>query len=573
MRVALVSMPFYSAFSACYQIEYLRAILERNGYAVDCHHLNYRIGRRLVEEGHTRFYKSLTATRFLGDYLVLARARPENARTILAEMTRVVPESTGMTADELRAFYSILNSETATLVAALEASEPGLVGFSATHYQLVSSLHAASEVRARIPDAAIVLGGYLSSPASARDVLAQHSFLDAVVFGEGEAAVVTLAEEAAQGRVQRRVLDGGRTLALPAVPSYDRFIERELRDDDAQRVAFGFELSRGCYWDKCDFCNFNAAYGRFRRFDHRAVVAAMVDLHARHGATRFQFLDTSLPPAFANALLKEPIEQPEWDVFAEIMPDHRSDQLRALRSFGVRRAQIGIESFSSDHLRAMRKNSVLKDNLHSLRICAETGVQPVYGMLVMRPGDEPEHYRESARIMPSLHHLEPPKYVSHFDLRPSSPLFDRRGDFGAEVHFPGSAFDAVVPAADHNLELRPSNVTYSDAGWTDLTDALIELEAAVADWRQHHADSVLEVRETLGRWQLRDTRYAEERARSLTDADLAVLVSGQKHASGRRSATASGQRIPAWMGDERVVIADEGDLVAIPTGVPQRVHR
>ncbi|MFD0392282.1 hypothetical protein ACFQ3Z_03755 [Streptomyces nogalater] len=72
-----------------------------------------------------------------------------------------------------------------------------------------------------------------------------------------------------------------------------------LRD----RLVVSLELSRGCYWDRCDFCNFNDAYdARFKMHDPARVLAEMAHLARTYGQRRFQFLDTALPPRLTRAL-------------------------------------------------------------------------------------------------------------------------------------------------------------------------------------------------------------------------------------------------------------------------------
>lgn len=541
-EVALVSLPFYSAFSSCYQIEYLAGLLAQRGIAAACHHVYYDVGRALFERGHGRLYKTLTSARYFGDYLFLARMEPARARAILDEMLAQVPEAAGLDARELRDVFEVLNASVEASLARLQAAPPALLGLSATHYQLVPSLYYAQRAKAMMPEVPIVLGGYLSGEATAADIVARHPEIDWVVFGEGEETLPALAASVLAGEPPARgVRRGGRSRTLPALPAYDGFIADGPRPDGlADKVAFSFELSRGCYWDKCDFCNFNVAYGRFRRFDFDAIVAEMDRLHARFGVRRFTFLDTSLPPSFAKYLRQHDLRRRDFDIFAEIMVDFDAEELRALRDFGVRRVQVGIETFDGAHLRAMNKHATVLQNLYNLRVCAELGITPVYGLLLNRPGDTPAHYAGMLDVMGRIAHLPPPKYLSDFDLRHGSPLYRDRGRFGAEIVFTSAAHEAVLPAAPHNCELRPSTVHWHDAGLEALAPWVDRIRARYERWSAGWDAACLALRRDGGAWYVEDRRDGAGVRHALEPAGLAVLQAARAPARAAEVAARTG---------------------------------
>lgn len=484
--VLFVSMPFYPGFSACYQIEYLAQIVRRSGLRARCAHLHYDFARDMADQGALGLLDRLGSDRHLGDYLVLARRYPREAGPILNELLSHDPGAAeAMGRDSLLAFYRSLNAVRDSLLERIAREGPRLVAFSATHYQLVPSLVAAHWVKEAFPALPVALGGYMSSPQACEDLLRGHAALDVVVFGEGEDLVAGLAEEAGSGAMRRRTLRGGRARTLDAWPDYSDFLESGPLDEDYREyLCLSYELSRGCYWDKCDFCNFNAAYGRFRSFDVAGGLDRIREDEARYGIRRYVVLDTSMPPKAARAMAARACGDGARDVFCEIMVDFDRDMLRGIRAFGVKRAQIGIESFSSAHLASMAKNADLFDNLRCLRDCLAADVDPVYGVLVMRPGDRPEHYSEQVSVMKRIRHLPPPRYVSECDIRPGSPIFAERTRWDLGFEFRPGIFDRVLPASDHNCELRPSRALCPALETPDLLSALDDLREEVDLWRR-----------------------------------------------------------------------------------------
>lgn len=483
--VQLISLPFYSAFASCYQIELLAEILRDHGYDAQPIHANYEFGALMEQQRELQLYKKLTSVRYFGDYLYLARRYPKRGTEIMAEMRRVVPESNNYSLGQYKAFYQVINHIHSSLVERVVAERPAVVGLSATHYQLVPSLLLAHQLKQRCPELKIVLGGYLSSLATAHDVLRLHEDIDWVVYGEGEKVLPELLDGLLSGELEARgVREGQRSLSLDKVPDYSKFIEAGPGPRNHTRyVAFNFELSRGCYWDKCNFCNFNATYGSFRKFETDPVVAEMDRLNREYGARRFQFLDTSLPPRFADHVERNKLSRPDYDIFCELMIDFDRRRLVALREFGVHRVQVGIESFSSAHLEAMVKNADLFDNVRFLRDCAELDIEPVYGLMVNIPNETVEHLEQMLARMRQLRHLPPPKYVSDFDARPESPAFRERERYDFSVQFFRGIFDTVLPAEPHNCEMRPSHVDFGIGGGARRRELLVAIEAEMVAWR------------------------------------------------------------------------------------------
>ena len=483
--IAFVSPPFFPAYCANYAVEYLASICAREGLKVETHHLHHEFGADLLKAGFTELYDALKSRRYLGDLLVLARWEPSRAARIMTEIPQVVSEYPNLDVETLRGFFAVWNGVHSEFLQKLLQFPPRVLALSATHYQLVASLWLAQEIRRATPDVKIILGGYLGEMETCRDLLDGHDALDAIVYGEGDQVVVDTVRDMVSGRGGRHLIKGKRTIKLRTIPNYDEYMQRlKNRGDEIHLASANYELSRGCYWDKCDFCNFNVAYGRFRSFKSQSILDEMERLAQKWNLRRFHFLDTSLPPSFARQCHGR--GDSNWDVFVEIMVDWNIEQLLALRSFGVKRAQVGIESFSDDHLVSMNKGRTVEQNATVLSACRAADVKPVYGLLVGRPGDTPEHYFESTQFAMQNNHLPPPRYLSDCDLRPGSPIYRRRQELGANIRFVGRAFDKVLPDSDHNCELRPSRVTWEVLNRDDLRAARAELEQAVTEWQSQH---------------------------------------------------------------------------------------
>jgi hypothetical protein len=97
--------------------------------------------------------------------------------------------------------------------------------------------------------------------------------------------------------------------------------------------------------------------------------------------------------------------------------------VRLLAAAGVKSIQPGVESFSDQILKLMRKGVSGLQNIQLLKWCKEFGVEPLWNFLWGFPGESPEEYRRMADLIPRLTHLPGPAAGSSIRLDRFSPNF------------------------------------------------------------------------------------------------------------------------------------------------------
>ena len=397
-----------------------------------------------------------------------------------------------------------------------------VVGVTATHYQLVPSLILCQRLaRLGRNRPKIILGGYLSSPELAKVLLDHHPELDVVVFGEAEGAWPSAVGTAMRG--ERQVLRGSGhgfgDYKVDHRPLLDRVAEVPWL---AKRFQVSLEFSRGCYWDKCDFCNFNVSYdSRLKQINPGILLDQMDQVHASHGQRRFQLLDTAVPRRFSRYLREHEIVR-DYDLFCEIRPDFTYDQLADLARLGRLRAQIGIESLVDSHLRAMDKNATLAGNIRVLHDCAALGIPVTWGVFVAHPKETTAELELMLARMQAWTHLLPPKYVTHCEIRAGSPLWNERSDYGFRAHMPFRVFDRVLPPLEEASEFVPA-ASYTPGTTRERKVIIEKIEAAATRWQRLYSDGAqLEV--TADGRCVVDTRGANALTIELSANESAVLA-------------------------------------------------
>ncbi len=461
--VAVVSLPFFTPFATCYP-----AVLITKGLgALGCearflpaHMEFYAFARsRGVSE---RAYKHFTNRHFTADVALLplwtGDAGPRHARE-RADLGRV--EMLAGEDDEAvlrRVFDAYLDRLAERLL------DREVVCLTSTHFQFLPSLllarrlgELAGQRGTRRPR--IVLGGYFGSPRVARAALALHPELDVVVYGEAEDVLAESVEHCLSG--QRRVVFGRARGYKDAYAGQSGLVGASVRRPWLrERLVVSMELSRGCYWDRCDFCNFNDSYdARFKMHDPARVLDEMAELATAYGQRRFQFLDTALPPRLTNAL-EGRRDRFGYRVFCEIRPDFGADRLRALAALGEVTVQLGIETLYEEHLALMDKRQSVDEGVGMLYAARALGMRSVWGVMIGHPKETAAH-RAGLLAEVRAHRragLPAPKYLTECELRPGSGLWDERKELGLTVEFPWRMFDAVLPPEEHSCALIPSRV-------------------------------------------------------------------------------------------------------------------
>jgi hypothetical protein len=260
--------------------------------------------------------------------------------------------------------------------------------------QLVPSLLLASQVKAAKPQVRVVLGGPTLSLMDTREIdsmLQRHTSVDAVVRFDGELPLLALSRQAIGGHWEPGAVPGvsGRQgtgvrhndpvagpdiNSLPA-PDYPR-----SKLDKLVGPALSVSQARGCYWGKCDYCDFVELYNgsppfRGRRPD--GFVAEIEQLVARTGIRRFHFITESIPPAFARKMSELILARQidiEWISFA--MVDRRFDRalLELMRRAGCRYLVIGLETTNTRVLKLVHKSADREENLRFLRDAGQVGL-------------------------------------------------------------------------------------------------------------------------------------------------------------------------------------------------------
>jgi magnesium-protoporphyrin IX monomethyl ester (oxidative) cyclase len=245
--------------------------------------------------------------------------------------------------------------------------------------------------------------------------------------------------------------------------------------------------------------------------------------------TAFYCTDNVMPRNYTREVFPHLTPPPNAYIYYEVkLPLSRQD-LATMASAGVTTVQPGIEALATSTLKLMGKGTTAFLNLQFLKNCREFGIEPDWNLLIGFPGEPEEVYQKYQQDLPLLTHLPPPHgvYLVRFDRY--SPYYNRREEFGLDLH-PMDYYGLIYPFADADLDqlayffadhsLAPYQIDsakHHDA----LRDLVTQWRAA---WRLGAGEPARELRlvESAG-WVIHDSRSGVLRTHPADDATRDLL--------------------------------------------------
>ncbi|KUM97269.1 hypothetical protein AQI88_08315 [Streptomyces cellostaticus] len=322
-----------------------------------------------------------------------------------------------------------------------------VVGLRCQFINYPLGLAIAAAIKAELPGVAVVFGGPHMGLV-AEQGLRDHPYIDAMVHGEGEHALLEyvraldagsapvgiagLVWRDRDGRVvhngRREVRNGPMEFSPPAF---------EVLPMHLYRLAnfFSLEGHRGCPM-KCTFCALPQVQTRRVRYKRpAALVDEMETLVQDYGINRFDLIEVNftIKKSWAHEVCDLIIERQlpvQWICrsYPELVDPPVLEKLKAA---GCYRINYGIESGSAEILRNYRKVTTVQQGLDAIRWSKDAGLTVYVDYLIGGPGETDATVEDTI----TFHQAARPHFadVSMVVPFPMTPLYDSPEEFGVRV--------------------------------------------------------------------------------------------------------------------------------------------
>ncbi len=335
-------------------------------------------------------------------------------------------------------------------------SDCDLLGLSICFSQLIPSLYAAQKIKNLYPDLPILFGGSTCTPAVGTSLLQTFSDIDFILTGEGERPLAALVNHLDQQgpfpdkNILRRQQGDATSFSLQndeksdldtlPTPDYDEYFQELATLPLSFIPELPIEFSRGCWWNKCSFCNLNLQWCGYRYKTNEKMLAEVKHLTNRHQCLDYFFTDNALPPQEAKHFFQQTAEHPGgFQFFAEIRIPKSTEECRIYTNGGLRSIQVGIEALSDPLLSRMKKGTTVIENIAAMKCSAAAGIQLDGNLILEFPGSTDQDVNHTLAALDAVFSYRPLKAASFF-LGQGSPVHSQPSKFGirATTHHPNN---------------------------------------------------------------------------------------------------------------------------------------
>ena len=454
--LGLCSMPWAILNRPSIQLAALSGYLQqKSAYQVELFHPYLAVANSLG----TNLYPKIALSGWAGEALFAPLLYPEKREDAARLFYTSLPSVNSKEVD-FDALTEQVEDCCQNLLENIDFSRYGLFGFSICFSQLFPSLYLAKLIKTRQPDLPIVFGGSSCSGEVGMSLMKQYNQVDFVIDGEGEERLLNLCNFLTN--TETRLADGIHSripvtkkslpvspLAISSLPypDYRPYLDEMQKSFSHQPFIpiLPVEFSRGCWWNKCTFCNLNIQWANYRFKDSGRMVDEVLALAERHESLQFTFTDNALPPKEADHFFSAIKEMPfDFDFFAEIRTTAKIERLKTYRKGCLTTVQVGIEALSTSLLKKMAKGSTTMDNIAMMKLCAEHDIKMEGNLITEFPATSSKEIEETLLNLDFVLPFAPLTAASFF-LGYGSPIYKELEKYGLKNTLPHEKTKLLFP--------------------------------------------------------------------------------------------------------------------------------
>lgn len=392
-----------------------------------------------------RWMRLLAVDGYAGQFRDLGLA--DNFGVNLSSLQSLTPDVVARIGGPFAHYYE------AELLPAIREYQPSVLGINVTyHEQLPFALHICSLIRRVDPAIRLVLGGTDVSQCwkfsmESRGVRHLFRYADAIVVGEGESAFLAILDRCERGQPIDDI-DGVVTAGkyesnqvvrptyedLDQLPSPD-YSDLPWADYWSPEPFVYYAPTRGCYWDRCTFCDYGLSVGRpTSPWRQRSVDRVLKDLQGIARWARFVYfsVDVVAPnylSRIASGLVANSIPV-LWGAELRLERHYTSETCSMLRSSGCVAISVGFESGTQRVLDLMDKGTQVATACRVIRDFAAAGVCVQIMGFTGFPTETLDEALGSVRVLDDLGECWVFGGLGEFQLTAGSLIVRNPGHFG-----------------------------------------------------------------------------------------------------------------------------------------------
>lgn len=270
-------------------------------------------------------------------------------------------------------------------------------------------------------------------------------YCDHIMVGDGERSIIEIAEFIEGKRTLEQVsnlmyLSGEKVILNPSADelcfkevAYADFSDLDFSLYFSPEIVIPMQLSKGCYWGKCTFCDYYYGQQCYSAKSIPDVIAEMKHFITKYGIKHFFFIDEAVPPKYYNAL-SDAIIQNGMEVyfysFVRLEKGFTKPVLANMYKAGFRIGLWGYEAWSERIMNMMNKGIDVSQRIRILRDSRESGIWNNVLFIMGYPTETIEEIEKTISVINENRDIVSSCTPSNFSLKKNAILMDYIGTNG-----------------------------------------------------------------------------------------------------------------------------------------------
>ena len=217
------------------------------------------------------------------------------------------------------------------------------------------------------------------------------------------------------------------------VRDIDTLPEPDFTDLDLGKYIYAklpYQISRGCYWGRCEFCSYRETKG-FVSKDLDKVIETVKNYKRKYGVRLLHFIDDSLQPLLLDTLLNKIQDAGirfKYECYLRLDKKFTPEFCNRLKESGLKSALFGVESANQRVLNKMKKGYRVEQIKEVLQNMKNAGIENVISCLIGFPTETEEEAWDTVEFLKENKDLYHHAVIVHYGL--ISDMFKHKDDFG-----------------------------------------------------------------------------------------------------------------------------------------------
>lgn len=272
-----------------------------------------------------------------------------------------------------------------------------------------------------------------------------NEYCDYIMVGEGERSIVEFAEFVESKRTVSQVSNLMYLTKQGVVcnssseqidfrqTAYADFDDLDFSQYFSPSTVIPMQLSKGCYWGKCTFCDYY--YGQ-QCFDNKKIPDVIDELKFfinKYGVSHFLFIDEAIPPKYYYELSKAILENGlkiYFYSFVRLEKAFTREIFDTMYKAGFRIGLWGYESYSERIMEMMNKGIDISERIRILRDAKQAGIWNNALFIMGYPTETMEEIEKTISVIYENRDIIHSCTPSNFSLKKNAILMEFIGKNG-----------------------------------------------------------------------------------------------------------------------------------------------